>query len=106
MSKEIINKIKEVEAEAAQIKSAARDEARARIQHAEIEGKRLYEAAQREAQMLNAKRLEVTRQRADDLLESVRVSANEDAQKQRESAQFNMREAIRFIILGVNEQCQ
>ena len=106
MSKEIINKIKEVEAEAAQIKSAARDEARARVQRAQTEGKRLYESAQRESQELNAKRLELTRQKADELLAGVRSSADDDAQRMREEAQFNMREAIRFIILGVNEQCQ
>lgn len=106
MSKEIINKIKEVEAEAAQIKTAAREDARARIQCAETEGKRLYETSQREAQALNAKRIELTREKADELAQSVRRNADEEAQKMREAAQFNMREAIRFIIAGVNEQCQ
>ena len=106
MSKEIINKIKEVEAEAAQIKNAARDEARARVQKAELEGKKLYETSQRQAQALNAKRLELTREKADELMQSVRDNAQDEAAKMRDDAQFNMREAIRFIILGVNEQCQ
>ena len=106
MSKEIINKIKEVEAEAAQIKSAARDEARARVQRAELEGKKLYETSQKNSQALNTKRLDLTRQKADEIAQDVRDSALTDAAKMREAAEFNMREAIRFIILGVNEQCQ
>lgn len=106
MSKEIINKIKEVEAEAAQIKSVARDEARMRVQKAELEGKKLYETSQRETQALNAKRLELTREKADELVQDIRDNALNEASKMREEAEFNMREAIRFIILGVNEQCQ
>ena len=106
MSKEIITKIKEVEAEAAQIKNAARDEARARVLKAESEGKKLYETTQRQAQELNAKRLELTREKADELMQGVREDALAEAAKMRDEAQFNMREAIRFIILGVNEQCQ
>ena len=103
---EIINKIKEVEAEAAQIKLAARDEARLRVQRAESEGKKLYETSQREAQELKAKRLDMIRQKADEHKQNICDSATEEAAKMREAAEFNMREAIRFIILGVNEQCQ
>ena len=106
MSKEIINKIREVEAEAAQIKSSARDEARSRVQRAELEGKKMYEDSQRETQALNAKRLDITREKADGLMQDVRNDAVNEANKMREKAEFNMREAIRSIILGVNEQCQ
>ena len=106
MSKEIINKIKEVEAEATQIKNAARDEARARVLKAEAEGKKLYESSVRQAHELNAKRLELTREKADELMQSIRDEALAEAATMRDDAQFNMREAIRFIILGVNEQCQ
>ena len=106
MSKEIINKIREVEAEAAHIKSAARDEARARVQKAELEGKKMYENSQRETQALNAKRLEITREKADELMREVREDALNESVKMREKAEFNMREAIRTVMLGVNEQCQ
>ena len=106
MSKEIINKIKEVEVEAAQIKNAARDEARARVQRAQTEGKRMYESSQRDTQALNSKRIELTHEKADELMSQVQANAADEAAKMREAAQFNMREAIRFIISGVNEQCQ
>ena len=106
MSKEIIEKIKEAEAEANLIKNSAREEARVRVQTAQTEGKRMYEVAQRQTQELNSQRLKLTQEKADELIDDVRKNALDEAQKMREQAEFNMREAIRFIMAGVKEQCQ
>ena len=106
MSKEVIKKIREVEAQADKIKSDARDEARARVQKAQIEGKKMYDDQRAKSHQLNVQRLDCTRDKADEFLQKVRTDAAADANKMREEAEFNMREAIRFIISGVEKQCQ
>ena len=106
MSKEIILKIKEAEAEAQKIRSDAADEAAARIRRAEAEGKKLCDKAGVDAAAINREKLNITSDRADELLKRAKESAETDAEALKMSAEFNLREAVRFIIAGVEEQCQ
>lgn len=106
MSKEIILKIKDAEAEAQKIRSDAVDEAAARIRRAEIEGKKRCEKAASDAAAVNREKLKITADRADELLVRAKESADAEAEALREAAEFNLREAVRFIIAGVEEQCQ
>ena len=106
LSKEVVLKIKEVEAEAEKIRSDAVNEAKRRVQQAELEGKKLLEKANADSDKLNAQRLALTRQKSDELVNGVKNRAAEDAERMRDAAEFNMREAIRFIISGVKQQCQ
>ena len=106
MSKEIILKIKEAEAEAQRIKEEASHEAAQRVRRAQSEGKALCENAQSQAEKINRSKLGVASERADEVLRGARNSALEEAQSAREAAEFNIREAVRLIIAGVYEQCQ
>lgn len=106
MSKEIILKIKEAEAEAQKIRSDAALEAAERVRRAEIEGKKLCEKAENDAARVNREKLGITAERADDLVARAKENAAAEADALRESAEFNLREAVRLIIAGVNEQCQ
>ena len=106
LSKEIILKIKEAEAEAQKIRSDASDEAAARIRRAESEGKRLCDKAEDNAARANREKLNITSDRAEELLKKAKEDADADAEALKESAEFNLREAVRFIIAGVQEQCQ
>lgn len=106
MSKEIILKIKETEAMAQKIKEDAAAEAAARIRRAEAEGKKLCDKAEADAARVNREKLNITSQRAEELLARAKESADGEAEAMREVAEFNLREAVRFIIAGVNEQCQ
>ena len=106
LSKEIILKIKEAEAEAQKIRSDASDEAAARIRRAESEGKRLCDKAEDNAARANREKLNITSDRAEELLKKAKADADADAEALKESAEFNLREAVRFIIAGVQEQCQ
>ncbi len=106
MSKEIILKIKEAEAEAQKIRSDASDEAASRIRRAEAEGKKRCERAEAEASAVNREKLNITSDRADELLKRAKESADAESEALREAAEFNLREAVRFIIAGVREQCQ
>ena len=93
LSKEIILKIKE--AEAAQ-----------RVRRAETDGKKLCEKAEADAAKVNREKLSITAERADDLLGRAKEDAQKEAEELRESAEFNLREAVRLIVAGVYEQCQ
>lgn len=106
LSKEIILKIKETEAEAAKIKSDAAREAAERVRRAEAEGKKMCERAEAEAAKVNKEKLSITAERARDILTRAKSDADAEAEQLRESAEFNLREAVRLIIAGVNEQCQ
>lgn len=106
LSKEIILKIKEAEAEAQKIRDEAAYEAAQRIRHAQTEGKALCENAQSNAEKINRSKLDIASERADAVLEGARNSALEEAQRAREAAEFNIREAVRLIVAGVYEQCQ
>ena len=106
MSKEIILKIKEAEAEAQKIKDEASAEATARIRQAQNDGKAMCERAQNEAERVNRSKLNIASERADAVLANVKSEAISEAQAAREAAEFNIREAVRLIIAGVYEQCQ
>lgn len=106
MSKEIVNKIKEAEAQAQKIKNDAQEEAKARVKAAEEQGKKLCEKAQQNAEKENKEKLSLARTRSEELLAKTQEQAEADVEAKKEAAEFNMREAVRFIISGVNEQCQ
>ena len=106
MSKEIILKIKAAEAEAQKIRNDAADEAAARIRRAETEGKKRCDKAEADAAAINREKLSITSDRADELLKRAKASANTEVAAFKVSAEFNLREAVRFIIAGVEEQCQ
>lgn len=106
MSKEIILKIKETEAEAAKIRSDAAKEAAERVRRAEADGKRACEKAEADAAKINREKLSITSERANELLGRAKENADAEAEKLREAAEFNLREAVRLIIAGVHEQCQ
>ena len=106
MSKEIVSKIREVEAQAEQIIKEAGDEAKRRVQAAELEGKQRLDRETRKIEKLNADRIEATKNKSSELMKEVRDTATEEASKMRDEAEFNMREAIRLIISGVEQQCQ
>ncbi len=106
LSKETVAKIRDAEAQAEKIRNDAAAEAKAKIQKAHADGKKLCEKAEADAARDNAKKLEITQQKADELLNSVRAESAQNAATRREEAEFNMREAVRYIISGVDEQCQ
>ncbi len=106
LSKEIILKIKEAEAEAERIRNDAVVEAAARVRRAEDEGKRLCERAEAEALKVNRAKLEIASERADAVIGDAKQTALAEANAARESAEFNIREAVRLIVAGVYEQCQ
>lgn len=106
MSKEIIQKIRDAEAQARKIKSDAQEEAKARVRKAEAYGKRLCERAENDAVRKSREKLSIAQSRADAALGGARESAAAEAEQMRDAAEFNMREAVRLIIAGVNEQCQ
>jgi vacuolar-type H+-ATPase subunit H len=106
LSKEIILKIKEIEAQAQKIRSDAAEEAAARVKRAEIDGKKLCEKAEADAAKVNREKLAITAERADDLVSRAKENVQKEAEALRESAEFNLREAVRLIVAGVYEQCQ
>ncbi|MBQ7376341.1 MAG: hypothetical protein IJW52_05620 [Clostridia bacterium] len=106
MSKEIILKIKEAEAEAQKIRNDASAEAVERVRRAEAEGRKLCEKAEADAAKVNREKLAITAERADDLVGRAKEDAQKEAEELRESAEFNLREAVRLIVAGVYEQCQ
>ena len=106
MSKEIILKIKETEAMAQKIRSDAAAEAAQRIKKAEADGKKLCDKAEADADRINREKLKVASARADGVIENTRADAQNEANAERERAEFNIREAVRLIIAGVYEQCQ
>ena len=106
MSKEIVLKIKETEAEAEAIRNNSVLEAAARIRRAEADGRALCEKAEADAAKINGAKLNMASDRADSVIANARENALAEAEKAREGAEFNIREAVRLIIAGVYEQCQ
>ena len=106
MSKEIILKIKETEAQAQKIKADAIEEAAARVRRAQIEGQRVCDKAELDAEKINREKLKLASGRAEGIIDEARATALSEAENAREAAEFNIREAVRFIIAGVYEQCQ
>ncbi len=106
MSKEAITKIKEAEAQAQKIRAEADTEARARVRKAESDGRLLCENAESDAARINAERLRLTRERAEELTANSLDSAEQEAKELELSSAPYMSEAVRLIVEGVFEQCQ
>lgn len=106
LSKETILKIKEAEEQAAQIRASAYAQAKARIAETERLGKRLCEQTEASATEENTKKLELIREKAGETVLNARETAEAEAKEGYSSAGLNMREAIRYIIGGITEQCQ
>ena len=106
MSKEIIIKIQQTEAEAQKIRLDATEEAKARVKRAEAESRQAFERAEAKAHKQNKDKLRIAKERADEVMQNAQTEADAEAQAMREAAEFNMREAVRAIIAGVREQCQ
>ncbi len=106
MSKETILKIKEAEEQAESIRANASAQAKARIAETERLGKRLCEQTEARATEENEKKLELIRQKANETVLHSKETAEAEARESHSSAGLNMREAIRYIIGGITEQCQ
>ena len=106
MSKETILKIKEAEDRASAIRSDAMSSAKARIAETERLGKRLCEQTEAKASAENEQKLELIRQKASQTVVNSRESAEAEAKEGFSSAGLNMREAVRYIIGGIMEECQ
>ncbi len=106
MSREIIEKIRQAEAQAQRIRSDAQEEAKTRIRTAEAEAKKLCQRAEEQAQRQNREKLDIAKIRAEEVLQNAEKDALLEAKSMEKTADFNMREAVRTIIAGVKEQCQ
>ena len=73
MSKELITKIKQTELEANRIRNGAKEEAKARIQKAENDGKKLCADTLAQVEREDGKKIELTQKRAQELLETVKI---------------------------------
>ncbi len=106
LSGDIILKIREAEAEAEKIREAARAEARDRIKDTETRGKKFCAETEARATAENEKKLELIRNKADEMINNNREAAREDSKEATASASLRLRESIRYIIGGVMEECQ
>ena len=106
MSKEIVSKIRDAEAQAEKIKREASEEAKKRVQQTELDCKQKFDKEVQKIDELNAQRIEATKNKSSELMQNVKDDATAAANKMREEAEFNIREAVRFIISGVKQQCQ
>ena len=106
MSKEIIQKIKDAEAQARKIKSDAQEEAKARIRKAESDGKKLCERAEEEALRTNREKLDAIQEKIDQRLSEQKNAADRSVRELTMTAEFNMREAVKTIVGEVLDKCQ
>ena len=106
MSKEAIRKIREAEAEAARIRRDGAEEAKELLRAAEAEGARLCEEAEATAVSENRKKLDLTREKAEELLVKTGIDAKAETARMRISGEDRMRDAVRMIIGGLYEKCQ
>ena len=106
MSKEIILKIKETEAQAAAIRAEGNERAKEILRLAEAEGAKLCEDTERHAMAENREKLTLTRKKADELLQKTRADAAKETVLLRENSSDRMRDAVRMIIGGLFEKCQ
>ena len=106
MSKEFIRKIQEAEAEAGNIRAEASEQARELIRRAEADAVLFCERAEQNAEKENAKKLQLTRQKADELLARSEALAKEEAAEVRAAASPYTREAVRLVTEGVWKLCQ
>lgn len=106
LSKETILKIKEAEDKAEQIRASASAQAKTRIADTERLGKRLCEQTELRVTGENEQKLELIREKANEMILHSREAAEAEAKENYGSAGLNMREAVRYIIGGITEQCQ
>lgn len=106
MSKEMILKIQNAEAEAQKIRMEASEQAKERIRHAETAGKLLCRKAEAEAIRINEEKLQLTREKADDLLARSRREAEAQAKLLMKAGEPYVKDAVKMIIGGIMEQCQ
>ncbi len=106
MSKEIMTRITEVEAQALQIVEDAK--ARARAMSAETERKcnEDRERIEAETNLRLRRMLDDMQKRSTEILEKSRESAQKEADDMNKKAEFRMDEAIKAIVWGILEQCQ
>ena len=106
MSKEMILKIQNAEAEAQKIRMEALEQAKERIRHAENEGKMLCRKAEAESIRINEEKLKLTREKADELLARSRREAEAQAKLLLKAGEPYVKDAVKMIIGGMMEQCQ
>ncbi|MBQ8140311.1 MAG: hypothetical protein IJ038_01265 [Clostridia bacterium] len=106
MSKETILKIKEAEEQADGIRNAASAEAKRRVSATEAKGKKLCEETELRVTDENKKKLELIRKKADDMILHTKETAEEEARESSNAAGLHLREAVRYIIGGIMEECQ
>ena len=106
MSKEMILKIQNAEAEARSIREEATAEAKERIRCAESAGKLLCKEAEAEAIRTNEEKLRLTREKADELLDRSRREAEAQAKLLMKAGEPYVKDAVKMIIGGMMEQCQ
>ena len=106
MSKETILKIKEAEEKADQIRAAASAQAKNRLKETEALGKKLCEETELKVSAENEKKLALIREKAEEMILHNKAVAKEDAKAESDAAGVHMREAIRYIIGGIMDQCQ
>lgn len=106
MSKEVILKIKEAEAEAARIRAEAAQEAKARIHHAEQMGAVFCERMEQEATAENAEKLRLTAKKAEEHLARTAEEAQAESDALLTAGEPYLADAVRMIIGGIFEKCQ
>lgn len=106
MSKEAIMKIKAAEDQANNIRTAADAEAKRRIADTEARGKKFCAETERRVTEENEKKLALIRQKADETVLKSREATLEASKDTTNEAGLHMREAVRYIIGGIMEECQ
>ena len=106
MSKDAIRKIIEAEAEADRILKAGSERAKEIVRIAKEEGARLCAETEEAAVRENRKKLDMTREKAEELLERTREDAKNEAAEMRAAGEDRMRDAVRMIIGGLYETWQ
>jgi len=106
LSRDTILKIKEAEAQADKIRAAAQAEASARIKAAEADGKKLCADTELRVFAENEKKLGLIREKAEEMINGNREASEEESKAVTDSASLHLREAVRYIIGGVMEECQ
>jgi len=102
----MIEKIKQAEEQAQQIRERARADAQKAVQEAEEHGKALCEWAESEGIAENKEKIRLIRERAEQMMAHNQDQAKQQAASISADAELRMREAVRLILGGVMEQCQ
>ncbi len=98
MSKQAIDEIKEVEAEAEKIRLDAELRAKAMLADAKEQAERLKSTSREQAERALAAELTAMRKKAEELTEKNRLSAQSEAAEILETARDNLPEAVKLIV--------